>query len=153
MYVQIQNPFEPSEYESWSCSTTFKQEDSVYVGKIYNYSYGSFKLDYDAASRDSATVAEQTYDHPEYMRNGPWMAANALEWYKQEYNVEDNYSAVTCTAVRQYGLGQKGFFDMQIGDTVTLNIGYRVYDSLSETVPRLHGEFNDISFDLLAVSS
>ena len=81
MYVQIENPVTPGEYESWSCSTTYEMKDTVYVGQIYNYNYGETKLDNDAVERDTANVADQTNEHPEYTRNGPWMAANALEWY------------------------------------------------------------------------
>ena len=149
MYVQIQNPFAAEEFESWSCSTTFQQKKAVYVGEVYNYSYGSFKLDYDAVERDSANPSDQTTDHPEYMRNGPWFAADALSWYTQKYNLNKNYSSVGCTAVRQYGAGQKGFFDLPIGDTITLNMGYRVYDSALSTSPRVHRDYNDVSFVLL----
>lgn len=61
------------------------------MGHVYNYEYGSTLLDNDAVERDSATVADQTSDHPEYMRNGPWMAANSLSWYTQEYDKKKNY--------------------------------------------------------------
>ena len=78
---------------------------TVYVGGVNNYSYGKTLLTNEAVERDSATVAEQTSEHPDYMRNGPWMAGNALEWYTQEYSVESNYASVDCTGVRQYGEG------------------------------------------------
>ena len=81
MYVQIQNVFEPNNFESWSCSTVYEQKDTVYVGQIFNYNYGDTLLNNDAVERETANVADQTRDHPEYTRNGPWMAANALEWY------------------------------------------------------------------------
>ena len=81
MYVQIQNPYDEGNYESWSCDTVYRQRDTEYVGHIYNYEYGSTLLDNDAVERDSATVADQTIDHPEYMRNGPWIAADSLSWY------------------------------------------------------------------------
>ena len=81
MYVQIQNPKIEGEFETWSCSTTYEMKDTVYVGEVHNYNYGSTRLNNDAVERDSATVSDQTKNHPEYTRNGPWMAANALEWY------------------------------------------------------------------------
>ena len=127
-------------------------KDTVYVGQVNNYDYGSTSLSNEAAERDSATPADQTLDHPEYMRNGPWMPANALKWYTQEYSIENNYAAVTCTAVRQYGDGQKGFFDMEPGSTVTLNMGYRVYDNASATRARMHRDYEDVSFELLSSS-
>ena len=153
MYVQIQSPFDDNEYESWSCSTTYKQKDSVYVGEVYNYNYGTTKLDNDAVERDSATPAEQTYEHPEYSRAGPWMAANALKWYTQIYSIEENYSSVSCTAVRRYGENQKGFFDLPIGETVKLRMGYRVYESEADTRPRMHRDYNNISFELLSADA
>ena len=99
--------------------------------------------------RDAANIADQTYDHPEYMRNGPWMSANALAWYTQEYSIMDNYTSVKCTGIRQWGEGQKGFFDLPIGDTVTLNMGYRVYENESATRARMHRDYTNISFELL----
>ena len=81
MYVQIENPKTPGEFESWSCSTTYQMRSTVYVGQVNNYEYGQTLLTNDAVERDSYTPAEQTLEHPMYMRNGPWMAANALEWY------------------------------------------------------------------------
>ena len=57
-------------------------KDTVYVGQVYNYSYGETLLTNEAVERDVATVADQTKQHPEYMRNGPWMPANALRWYR-----------------------------------------------------------------------
>lgn len=56
-------------------------ENTEYVGQVFNYNYGDMKLDNDAVERDTANVADQTYDHPNYTRNGPWMASNALKWY------------------------------------------------------------------------
>ena len=81
MYVQIENPIAPGEFESWSCSTSYEMKDTVYVGQVYNYNYGTERLNNDAMERDSYTVDEQTRRHPEYTRNGPWFAADALEWY------------------------------------------------------------------------
>ena len=153
MYVQIENPYEPNEYESWSCASPFQAKNTLYVGEIYNYLYGTTLLSNDAVSRDSATVADQTYDHPEYVRNGPWMAANNLSWYSQEYSVEKNYASMTCTAVRQWGEGQKGFFDLPTGDRITLNMGYRVYEDASLTRARIHRDYANIQFDLLENSN
>ena len=144
MYVQIENPYEPNEYESWSCAAPYQAKDTLYVGDIYNYNYGETQLRNDAVARDLATVADQTVDHPDYVRNGPWMAANNLKWYSQEYSVANNYASMTCTAVRQYGDGQKGFFDMPIGDKVTLNMGFRVYENESSTVARYHRDYANI---------
>ena len=56
------------------------------------------------------------------------MAADALSWYTQTYDPSRNLSSVACTAVRLYGEGQKGFFDLPVGNTVTLNMGFRVYE-------------------------
>ena len=78
------------------------------------------------------------------------MAINALEWYTQEYSVPRNYAGVTCTAVRQFGEGQKGFFDLPVGDTVTVNMGYRVYEDATKTRARIHRDYTNISFPLLA---
>ena len=119
-------------------------KDTVYVGHVHNYNYGSTRLNNDAVERDSATLLDQTFDHPEYTRNGPWMAANALEWYTQQYSVENNYVAVTCTGIRIYGEDQKGFFDLPVGDTVTVNMGYRVYDDETKTKARIHNDYENI---------
>ena len=124
-------------------------KNTVYVGQVFNYDYSSIRLDSDAVQRESANVADQTYNHPEYMRNGPWMAANALIWYEQEYSVKKNYASVKCTGVRQWGTGQKGFFDLAKGDTVTVDMGYRVYEKASDTKPRIHRDYTGLTFDLL----
>ena len=55
MYVQIHNPENKKEYESWSCSTTYEMKETVYVGQVNNYSYGDLSLANDAVERDSAT--------------------------------------------------------------------------------------------------
>ena len=61
-----------------------------------------------------------------------------------------NYAGITCTAVRQFGEGQKGFFDLPIGDIVTVNMGYRVYEDATKTRARIHRDYTNISFPLLA---
>lgn len=149
MYVQIENPFTKGEFETWSCSTTYEMKDTVYVGEVFNYNYGETRLNNDAVERDTANVFDQTRGHSEYTRNGPWMAADALKWYTQEYSIERNYASATCTAVRLYGEGQKGFFDLPVGDTVTVNMGYRVYEDASKTRARIHRDYENIQFDLL----
>ena len=58
MYVQIDNPLQPTEHESWTCSATFHQDDTTYIGYIYNYAYGSLDLTNAAAERDEATPAD-----------------------------------------------------------------------------------------------
>lgn len=58
MYVQIENPVVPGEYETWSCDTTYEMKDTVFVGQVYNYNYGDMKLNNDAVERDTATVAD-----------------------------------------------------------------------------------------------
>lgn len=151
MYVQIQNP-DPefaNEYESWACSADYQMINTEYVGQVFNYQYGTTLLDNDATERSTYNVKDQTFDHPEYSRNGPWLAGNALQWYTQTYSIEDNYSALTCTAVRQYGEGQKGFFDMPAGSSVTVNMGYRVYENAEKTRARIHHDYPGILFDLL----
>lgn len=153
MYVQIVNPAAKKEYESWSCSTKYQMKDTVYVGNVFNYSYGKTQLSNEAVERDVATPSDQTINHPEYMRNGPWMPANALRWYTQSYSIENNYAAVDCTAVRQYGDNQKGFFDLPVGNTVTLNMGFRVYDNEFETRARIHRDYTGVEFDLLGRGS
>ena len=127
-------------------------KDTVYVGHVYNYNYGTTRLNNDAVERDSATVRDQTLGHPEYMRNGPWMPANALEWYTQQYSVANNYVSVTCTGVRIFGEGQKGFFDLPVGDTVTVNMGYRVYDDETKTKARIFNDYENVTFNLLGSS-
>lgn len=77
------------------------------------------------------------------------MAGNALQWYTQTYSIEDNYSALTCTAVRQYGEGQKGFFDMPPSSSVSVSMGYRVYENAAKTRARIHHDYPGIIFDLL----
>ena len=81
------------------------------------------------------------------------MAANALEWYTQEYSIENNYAAATCTGVRLYGEGQKGFFDLPVGDTVTVNMGYRVYEDETQTRARIHRDYENVQFELLATGA
>ena len=60
-----------------------------------------------------------------------------------------NYAAVDCTGVRQYGENQKGFFDLPVGNTVTLNMGFRVYDHAFATKARVHRDYKNVSFELL----
>ena len=83
MYIQVQNPDNEAEFESWSCSTSYNMEPgtTVYVGHVHNYHFGELTLNNDAVERDSQTVVGQTTEHPEYSRNGPWKPANALRWY------------------------------------------------------------------------
>jgi len=77
------------------------------------------------------------------------MAANALSWYTQEYSIYKNLASVKCTGIRQYGEGQKGFFDLIEGDTVTLDMGYRVYENASSTRARIHRDYTGLQFELL----
>ena len=49
-----------------------------------------------------------------------------------------------------YGEGQKGFFDLPVGDTVTLNMGYRVYEDATKTRARIHRDYENVTFELLA---
>ena len=149
MYVQIHDPENEGNYESWSCNTDYQMINTEYVGQIYNYNYGNMKLDNDAVERDVQNVRDQTVDHENHTRNGPWMAVNALKWYTQEYNIEENKSAVTCTAIRQYGPGFRGFFDMPAGSTVTVDMGFRVYDDASQTRARIYRDYVGVTFDLL----
>lgn len=153
MYVQIADPSDPTQFESWSCSADYQMKDTVYVGQVYNYKYGDVSLSNDAVERESATPAKQTLDHIDYVSSGPWMSANSLAWYTQEYSVEDNQAGVACTAIRRYGDGHKGFFDLPVGDTVSINMGFRVYKNAEATRAFIHRDYPDRSFDLLGAKS
>ena len=77
------------------------------------------------------------------------MAANALSWYTQEYSVVKNLASAKCTGIRQWGDGQKGFFDLTEGDVVTLDMGYRVYENATATRARIHRDYTGLQFELL----
>ena len=48
-----------------------------------------------------------------------------------------------------YGEGQKGFFDLPVGDSVTLKMGYRVYEDAFSTKARIHNDYENVNFQLL----
>ena len=48
-----------------------------------------------------------------------------------------------------YGEGQKGFFDLPVGDTVTVKMGYRVYEDAYSTKARIHNDYENAQFALL----
>ena len=78
------------------------------------------------------------------------MAANSLDWYTQELNKEENRSGVTCTGVRLYGkAGNKGEFDMRVGDKVWVRMGYRIYEDENATAARYWRDYEDVDFELL----
>ena len=68
MYISVQNPTDENDYETWSCDSEYHMKNTVYVGHIHNYRHGDMSLSNDAVERDSATVVDQTYGHPEYTR-------------------------------------------------------------------------------------
>ena len=53
---------------------------------------------------------------------------NALSWYTQTYDIENNTAKVDCTAIRKYE-GDPGSFDMMPDETFNIQMGYRVYDN------------------------
>jgi len=125
-------------------------KDSVYVGQVNNYNYGAHSLTNSKAERELWNLEDQTVSHPQYTRNGPWIPASSLDFYTQQYSIETNHASVDCSAIRQHGDGQKGFFDVKPGSTVTLKMGYRVYDNAEATRARIHRDYDDVSFELLS---
>ena len=67
--------------------------------------------------------------------------------------MDRNYAAIACTAVRQYGEGQKGFFDLPVGEQVTLSMGYRVYADANQTKARMYHDYTGITFPLLGAGT
>ena len=55
---------------------------------------------------------------------------------------------MTCTAARQYSDIIKGFFNFLPGETVTLNMGFRVYEDEVSTSPRIHRDYANVQFEL-----
>ena len=48
-----------------------------------------------------------------------------------------------------YGDNQKGYFDLPVGDTVKINMGFRVYEDDTQTRARINYDYEDEEFILL----